>query len=96
MGIEIIDIINLLNCHIKSLQVSPLSRMVTIIFKGVFFFILGGMQDYNYIRGDCMEITLEIACCKYPEENTLEAYWMENRKPLLEFLKQAHRGKELR
>lgn len=54
--------------------------------------LIGGMQDYNYIRADCMEITLEIACCKYPEENTLEAYWMENRKPLLEFLKQAHRG----
>ncbi len=51
------------------------------------------MQDYNYINVGCLEITLEIACCKYPKEETLEAYWMENRKPLLEYIKQVHRGK---
>ncbi|XP_072033505.1 carboxypeptidase D-like [Amphiura filiformis] len=54
--------------------------------------VAGCMQDYNYINLGCLELTLEIGCCKYPEEEHLEAYWMENRKSLLEYIKQAHRG----
>ncbi|XP_022111952.1 carboxypeptidase D-like [Acanthaster planci] len=54
--------------------------------------VAGGMQDFNYIFGGCMEITVEMSCCKYPAASELRAYWEENRSPMLEFLKQANRG----
>lgn len=40
----------------------------------------GGMQDYNYAFHGCMEITLEISCCKYPKASLLESFWKENQK----------------
>ena len=50
------------------------------------------MQDYNYIYAGCMEITLEVSCCKYPLASTLEGHWNDNRKALLKFLQQVHIG----
>ena len=50
------------------------------------------MQDYNYIAGGCMEITLEIGCCKYPAEADLQSYWLDNRAALMTFLLQVHAG----
>lgn len=50
------------------------------------------MSDYNYGFHGCYELTLEISCCKYPPAEQLSAFWEENRKSLLEFVKQAHRG----
>ena len=52
----------------------------------------GGMQDYNYVFGGCMEITLELGCCKYPLAGTLEGHWNANRDALLTFLQQVHIG----
>lgn len=52
----------------------------------------GGMQDYNYVKGDCMEITLELSCCKYPHRGELPRFWSDNRKSLLVYLAQVHRG----
>ncbi|XP_071792187.1 carboxypeptidase M-like [Asterias amurensis] len=54
--------------------------------------LAGGMQDYNYVYGGCLEITLEVSCCKYPTASKLLKFWNENRHPMLEFLKQANRG----
>ncbi|XP_063230021.1 carboxypeptidase D-like isoform X2 [Bacillus rossius redtenbacheri] len=53
--------------------------------------LTGGMQDYNYARG-CLELTLELSCCKYPSARLLPQLWDENRQALLEFISQAHRG----
>ncbi|XP_075220483.1 carboxypeptidase D-like isoform X2 [Lycorma delicatula] len=54
--------------------------------------LTGGMQDFNYVQHGCMEITLEISCCRYPLAKDLKQIWEENRKPLLTFISQAHRG----
>jgi len=40
----------------------------------------GGMQDYNYIFHGCMELTLEISCCKYPFAKELPKLWDDNRE----------------
>jgi len=54
--------------------------------------LTGGMQDYNYIWHGCMEVTLELSCCKFPPADELQAFWEDNRKSLLRFLGEAHRG----
>uniref|UniRef100_A0A8C4Q5D9 Carboxypeptidase M n=1 Tax=Eptatretus burgeri TaxID=7764 RepID=A0A8C4Q5D9_EPTBU len=52
----------------------------------------GGMQDFNYVWGQCMEVTLEVSCCKYPEGDKLKDFWDENRPALQAFLHKAHLG----
>ncbi|XP_071639447.1 carboxypeptidase D isoform X1 [Temnothorax longispinosus] len=54
--------------------------------------LTGGMQDFNYVSNGCMEITLELSCCKYPPAADLPHYWAENRASLIKFLAEAHRG----
>uniref|UniRef100_A0A672V589 Carboxypeptidase M n=1 Tax=Strigops habroptila TaxID=2489341 RepID=A0A672V589_STRHB len=52
----------------------------------------GGMQDYNYVWGQCFEITLELSCCKYPPADQLEKFWRDNKAALIEYIKQVHLG----
>lgn len=40
--------------------------------------LTGGMQDYQYVWYGCMEVTLEISCCKYPPAYELKKYWEDN------------------
>ncbi|XP_037938393.1 carboxypeptidase D isoform X2 [Teleopsis dalmanni] len=54
--------------------------------------LTGGMQDYNYVWYGCMEVTLEISCCKYPPAFELKKYWEDNQLSLIKFLAEAHRG----
>uniref|UniRef100_A0A336KP86 CSON013749 protein n=1 Tax=Culicoides sonorensis TaxID=179676 RepID=A0A336KP86_CULSO len=54
--------------------------------------LTGGMQDYNYIWFGCMEVTLEISCCKYPPAHELAKYWEDNNLSLIKFLAEVHRG----
>ncbi|XP_046680544.1 carboxypeptidase D-like isoform X2 [Homalodisca vitripennis] len=54
--------------------------------------LTGSMQDYNYVVHGCMEITLEISCCKFPEPEELQSSWDQNREPLLAFLEESRRG----
>lgn len=63
------------------------------ITNGAEWYILeGGMQDYNYLYSNCMEITLELSCCKYPYRSELIHFWNDNKQALLAFLGEAHRG----
>ncbi|XP_019753079.1 carboxypeptidase M isoform X3 [Hippocampus comes] len=54
--------------------------------------LAGGMQDYNYVWAGCLEVTLEVSCCKFPPAGQLPALWADNRKSLLAFIRQAHLG----
>ncbi|XP_063364357.1 carboxypeptidase M isoform X1 [Cydia amplana] len=54
--------------------------------------LTGGMQDYNYLWHGCMEVTLEISCCKYPPAHELPKYWQDNKESMIKYLAEAHRG----
>ncbi|KAF2367487.1 Peptidase M14 carboxypeptidase A [Trinorchestia longiramus] len=54
--------------------------------------LTGGMQDYNYVWHGCMDITLEISCCKYPRHTELTKFWQQNKKALVRYLGEVHRG----
>lgn len=50
------------------------------------------MQDYNYWKVGCMEVTVEVSCCKYPSASELESIWNQNRRSLISYLQFANRG----
>ena len=52
----------------------------------------GGMQDWNYWYTNDFEITLELACFKYPPRDQLSEYWADNEESLLAFIEQVHTG----
>lgn len=46
------------------------------------------MQDWNYLQTNCFEVTIELGCVKYPFEKDLPKFWEQNRRSLIQFLKQ--------
>ncbi|OWF53104.1 carboxypeptidase D-like isoform X2 [Mizuhopecten yessoensis] len=54
--------------------------------------VAGGMQDWNYAFTNCLEITLELGCIKYPMAVNLPQYWDANKYALLVFMGQVHKG----
>lgn len=54
--------------------------------------LTGGMGDFNYVWHGCMEILLELSCCKFPAAGQLPGFWRDNRKALVKFVGEAHRG----
>ncbi|XP_054650136.1 carboxypeptidase D isoform X2 [Dunckerocampus dactyliophorus] len=54
--------------------------------------VSGGMQDYNYIYGNCLEITMELSCCKYPLATELDKEWELNKESLLAYMEKVHIG----
>lgn len=56
-----------------------------IVNGAAWYPLKGGMQDYNYVFHGCMELTLEISCCKYPMSRTIKKFWNDNRNALLTY-----------
>uniref|UniRef100_A0A672T2F1 Carboxypeptidase D-like n=1 Tax=Sinocyclocheilus grahami TaxID=75366 RepID=A0A672T2F1_SINGR len=52
----------------------------------------GGMQNYNYFKGNCFEVTFGLSCCKYPPASQLFIEWTNNKEALLAYIHQAHIG----
>lgn len=45
-----------------------------------------GMSDFNYLHTNCLEITVELGCDKFPSEAELYPEWKRNKEALLSFL----------
>uniref|UniRef100_A0A670YHJ8 Carboxypeptidase M n=1 Tax=Pseudonaja textilis TaxID=8673 RepID=A0A670YHJ8_PSETE len=56
------------------------------------YIVKGSMQDYNYVWGQCFDITLELSCCHYPSEDKIQDFWDDNKIALIEYIKQIHLG----
>lgn len=56
------------------------------------YVVKGGMQDYNYIHSNCLELTIEMSCVKFPVQFTLQSYWDAHKVSLLTFMSQVHTG----
>uniref|UniRef100_W5LKU9 Carboxypeptidase D, b n=1 Tax=Astyanax mexicanus TaxID=7994 RepID=W5LKU9_ASTMX len=54
--------------------------------------VQGGMQDFNYLKGNCFEVTFELSCCKYPLASELHTEWNNNREALLAYMEKVHIG----
>lgn len=50
------------------------------------------MQDYNYWKHGCMEVTLELGCCKYPLPSELNNLWDDNKQAMIDYMKFANTG----
>ncbi|KAG1970038.1 carboxypeptidase D, b isoform X2 [Pimephales promelas] len=52
----------------------------------------GGMQDFNYLKGNCFEVAFKFSCCKYPPASQLYTEWTNNKEALLAYIQKAHIG----
>lgn len=63
------------------------------ITNGAFWYgVKGTMQDFNYLNSNCLELTLELSCCKYPVASKMINHWRYNKDSLLSFMEQIHTG----
>lgn len=56
------------------------------------YIVKGGMQDYNYVHSNCLELTIEMSCVKFPAQSKLKSYWDSHKISLLTFMSQVHTG----
>lgn len=49
-------------------------------------YLMSGMADFNYLHTNCLEITVELGCDKFPAEENLFTNWQENEEALLSLM----------
>ena len=66
------------------------SEFPTGITNGAqWYTIYGGMQDWNYVRTGCMEVTIEVGYQKMPADIELQSDFDNNLPAMLEFIQKA-------
>ena len=74
--------------HSNMYNESPFNQGIT---NGADWYALfGGMQDWNYIWHNNMEITLEQCEVKWPQENQLSALWEDNKEAMISYIERIH------
>jgi carboxypeptidase E len=59
------------------------------ITNGAAWYVVdGGMQDWSYAYTSDMEVTIELGCNKYPDQDDLKSYWDDNKGALLAYITQ--------
>jgi len=56
------------------------------------YIVRGGLQDFNYMYTNCMEITVELSCKKWPDKSRLQIEWDNNKESLLAYMEVAMGG----
>jgi len=56
------------------------------------YLVDNGMQDFNYLFTNCMEITAELSCWKRPDKSQLQTQWENNLESMLTLLESVHGG----
>jgi len=54
--------------------------------------VTGGMQDYNYMFSNCIELTVEVSCEKKPPAKSLATHWKHNYPSLISLLQASDSG----
>lgn len=54
--------------------------------------LYGTAQDWLYENTNSFEVSIEIGCNMYPKASQLPLYWSQNKKPLLKWMLEAHKG----
>ncbi|XP_046724721.1 carboxypeptidase D, b isoform X1 [Silurus meridionalis] len=52
----------------------------------------GCIHEISRFSGDCIEVTLQLSCCKYPLASDLYSEWNNNREALLAYMEKVHIG----
>ena len=58
----------------------PMANIATELYP---YPVKGGMEDFNYEFTNCLEICVEVSCCKFPLESQLNNDWLDNRYVVL-------------
>ncbi|XP_042860630.1 carboxypeptidase E-like isoform X3 [Penaeus japonicus] len=70
----------------------PFGRDGGVTNGAAWYSVSGGMQDFNYLSSNDLEVTLEIGCNKYPPASDLYQEWLDNKDAMLEYMWQTHLG----